>query len=230
MGRKIVFMSGTIGSESVFASTFRVPKAGRLYIDVPSPFDPMKSPIILDPVGSMNYANINDTLPHMVKKVAEIMRKHKNDKGIVHTGNYATLDYLVTHLPQKLIARALYPAPPSIGNDEVIKQHEAAAGPSVIMSPSLTHGIDLYDNLSRWQVIVKLSWPSLKDVRIKEIADKFPLRYVNMMLQELVQASWRSTRSDSDSSVTYILDKSARYWIRRHAKLLAKSFIDRIVV
>jgi ATP-dependent DNA helicase DinG len=42
---------------------------------------------------------------------------------------------------------------PEIQRDEVIYQHENSIRPTVLISPSLHTGLDLKDNLSRFQII-----------------------------------------------------------------------------
>jgi hypothetical protein len=53
-------------------------------------------------------------------------------------------------------------------NQFILKKHMQSKEPTVIISPSLTTGIDLKDDLSRFQIIVKLPFMSLSDPRVKK--------------------------------------------------------------
>ena len=52
---------------------------------------------------------------------------------------------------------------PEIQRDEVIYQHENSIRPTVLISPSLHTGLDLKDNLSRFQIITKVLYPNKSD-------------------------------------------------------------------
>ena len=83
-------------------------------------------------------------------------------------------------------------------------------GPAVLISPSAFEGIDLSDDLSRFQIIVKAPFPSLGDKRMKFILDKYPEIYEIITIQKLVQGAGRSVRSPDDYAKTYILDQNAQ--------------------
>jgi ATP-dependent DNA helicase DinG len=48
-----------------------------------------------------------------------------------------------------------------IQRDEVIAEHVNSTKPNVLISPSLYTGLDLKDDLSRFQIIVKVPYPDL---------------------------------------------------------------------
>jgi ATP-dependent DNA helicase DinG len=57
---------------------------------------------------------------------------------------------------------------PEVQRDEIIKKNINATKPTVLISPSLHLGLDLKDDLSRFQVITKVPYPSLGDRWINE--------------------------------------------------------------
>ena len=74
-------------------------------------------------------------------------------------------------------------------NEDILFEHFAVKDPTVLVSPSLSYGIDLKDELARFQIIVKLPYLPLSDKRIKKIFDTDKDWYENRMLNTLVQAS-----------------------------------------
>ena len=90
-------------------------------------------------------------------------------------------------------------------------------------------GLDLKGDLGKWQIIIKLPYPSLGGKRIKKLFEEDPGWYRMRMLISLVQACGRCTRSSEDESVTYILDGLSAKTIIDCKKILPKHFIDRIV-
>ena len=83
---------------------------------------------------------------------------------------------------------------------------------TVLVSPSMTEGVDLKDDLSRFQVMIKVPYPDLADTRIsrrKELEEKMklrPLSYVYKTAIVIIQAIGRSVRTETDYAVTFTLD------------------------
>ena len=55
--------------------------------------------------------------------------------------------------------------------DEVITKHIDSTEPTVLISPSLHLGLDLKDDLSRFQIIVKVPYGNLGDRWIHHFVD-----------------------------------------------------------
>src|SRR5947209_19369202 len=64
--------------------------------------------------------------------------------------------------------RRLLVTDPEIQRDEVIAEHVNSTKPTVLISPSLHTGLDLKDDLSRFQVITKVPYPNIGDRWINE--------------------------------------------------------------
>jgi len=52
--------------------------------------------------------------------------------------------------------------------EEVIKFHETSPHPTVLISPSMMEGVDLADDMSRFQILCKVPFPYLGDAAIKK--------------------------------------------------------------
>ena len=220
----VFFMSATILDTVGFAKSIGLKKENTAIIKVEPDFPPEKSPIIYSPCGKMNYNKIDETIPNIIEKVREILNSHPNEKAIIHTGNYKIAHAIYDGLKDKrLIIKNQ-----GENNEAIIKKHTQSKEPTVLISPSLTTGVDLKDELSRFQIIVKLPFMSLSDTRIKkknEIDDEW---YVCEMFRSFVQAAGRSTRSADDWSTTYVLDSSFYYWVNKYKKWFSKNFLQRI--
>ena len=222
--KHVVLMSATILSPRLYCEELGITKDEVGIIRVDSSFDPKKSPIFAIPAGSMNYNDLNKTLPKIIPIIQEILNKYPNEKGIIHTGNYKIAEYIYQHInDNRLLMKLGFKT-----NEMLLHEHELSTN-SVLVSPSLNTGTDLKDDLSRFQIIVKMPFISLGDRRIKQKADLDRDWYICEMLKALVQASGRSTRSESDYSDTYVLDSKFSYWIQTYYQWLPKSFIKRII-
>lgn len=221
---KIFFMSATILDAVGFSKNLGLKKEETAIIKIEPDFPPHKSPIIYKPCGYMNYNKIESTIPKIIQSVTEILNNHPNEKAIIHTGNYR-------------IAQAIYDGVNSNRliikqegetNETIIKKHTQSKEPTVLISPSLTTGVDLKDELSRFQIIIKLPFMSLSDKRVSKKIETDNDWYVCEMFRTLIQAAGRSTRSQDDWSTTYVLDSSFYSWVNKYKKWFSKNFLQRI--
>ena len=222
-GKKILLLSATIIDHKHFAKSLGI--EDYVYIEAESQFDPVKSPIYISTKYKLNYKNIESALPHVIKQIEDICNQHENQKGIIHTHTQSICEAIKSKLSDN--ARFLF-REENATNEDILFEHFAVKDPTVLVSPSLSYGIDLKDELARFQIIVKLPYLPLSDKRIKKIFDTDKDWYENRMLNTLVQASGRATRSVKDHSITYILDGCVADALVRTKHKLPKHFLDRI--
>jgi hypothetical protein len=114
-------------------------------------------------------------------------------------------------------------------NEKLLRKHSRSKEATVLVSPSLTTGADLKDDMSRFQIIVKLPWPSLVDKRVKKKIEDDSDWYATEIFKTLIQATGRSTRSENDWSITYVLDSSFYHWVYKFKHWFNKYFLKRII-
>ena len=155
------------------------------------------------------------------------MHIHSNDKGIIHTTSYEQLNFIKENL-SKMNSRRLILTDPEIQRDEVIKEHIDSKKPTVLISPSLHTGLDLKDNLSRFQIITKVPYPNIADKWTSEKRKINEEWYYWQTALRLVQAYGRSVRSKDDWAKTYVLDAAFNYFVRMNVNILPKWFVSAI--
>jgi len=219
---QVVLMSATIIDHKKFAKNLGIEKYE--YIEVDSNFDPLQSPIYISKDNSINYSNKHVVLPKIAKQISELCEIYRDNKGIIHTHSLDITQLLQKYLKDK---RFLFRSEIKT-NDEILNKHYNSAEPTVLVSPSLTHGVDLRDDLARFCIIVKLPYPPLSNKRIKKLFDVDKDWYENQMLNVLVQMCGRATRSKSDFSKTYILDGNSFRVLPKVKSKLPQHFFSRI--
>jgi Rad3-related DNA helicase len=112
-------------------------------------------------------------------------------------------------------------------NESIIKQHFESSEPTVLVSPSMAFGVDLKEDLARFQILLKAAYMPLNDERIKRLLKEDPEWYMNKMLNNLIQACGRGVRTKNDKCNTYILDGSITDAVIRSAKKLPRYFLAR---
>ena len=110
----------------------------------------------------------------------------------------------------------------------MIAEHIKSTEPTVLISPSLYTGLDLKDNLSRFQIIVKVPYPDLGDRWINEKRKINEQWYIWQTTLRLVQGYGRSIRSKEDSAITYVLDSGFENIVKRNENILPDWFTEAI--
>lgn len=220
---KVLLMSATIIDPNTFAKTLGI--TDYAYVEMPSTFDASKAPIVVSSKYRMNRANWEKLMPTFKSIIEQICNKHKNDKGIIHTHNMDITNYMKQNLKgDRFLVREQ-----GVDNQEILTQHINASSNTVLVSPSMTHGVDLKDDLARFQIIVKAPYLPLNSKRIKKLFDQNSQWYVNRMLTTVIQAAGRGIRSKDDHCITYILDGNIVQSILDNADKLPKYFLKRFI-
>jgi ATP-dependent DNA helicase DinG len=219
---KVLLMSATIVDHVKFAKNLGIEEYE--YIEADSSFESNKSPIYISTKHKLNYTNLNEKLPLIAEQIKQICKMHENVKGIIHTHTMNIANLLKKYLGEN--DRFLFRDKEST-NDMILSEHFESSNPTVLVSPSLTYGIDLKDEMGRFCIVVKLPYLPLSDKRIKKIFENDKIWYNNAMLNGLVQMCGRCTRSENDFSDTYILDGNIEQIVLKNKDKLPKYFLDR---
>lgn len=220
---RVVLMSATIIDHANYAKSLGI--KDYKYIEVDSTFSPKKSPIYCSDKFPLSYKTMDRNLPKVIDMAVSISDKHNNEKGIIHTYTFA----ITQKLKQKLHGKRFLYREEGVTNEDILSEHGLRTDPTVLVSPSMAFGVDLKDDAARWQIIMKMPYSSLASKRIKKLAELDPRWYTRKMLTSFVQMCGRSTRSEEDHSVTYVLDGSIINIMQRCRDLLPKYFLQRFI-
>jgi ATP-dependent DNA helicase DinG len=228
-GSKNLIMSATILNDKAFCRSVGLNHDEAKFVHVGSDFPLENRPIYPLNIEYLNYGNLHsvETMSKISRAVDNLMSTHKNDKGIIHTTSYDQLAFIQNNI-SKENARRLLVTDPEIQRDEVILQHTSTSKPTVLISPSLHTGLDLKDELSRFQIIAKVPYPNKSDrwTDAKRKADEE--WYYWQTALRLVQAYGRSVRSKEDWAKTYVLDSAFGYFIRKNRTVLPTWFVQAV--
>ena len=228
LGRKVIFMSATILDANTFAASLGIPVDQYDKISIPSPFSPENRPIVRSGIGSMSASNINNTLPKLKKAIQAILDEHPNEKGIIHCHTYRIARFLKYNIKSRKYAKRIL-IHNSDDRDAILKKHMSSKEPTVLLSPSMTEGVDLKGDLSKFQVICKIPYPYLGDPIIKKRMNKNKGWYSLQTAKSIVQSCGRSVRSSSDTAITYILDSDWERFYSKNRKIFPKDFKSALV-
>ena len=98
---------------------------------------------------------------------------------------------------------------------------------AVLMGPSLLEGLDLKDDISRFQIFFKVPYPHLGNPLIKAKMQTSNEWYDWKTGISIMQGVGRSVRSEDDWAITYILDACFRSLINKQG-FFPPSFTERV--
>jgi len=211
---RALLLSATVLNADTFLRGLGVAPEVAAVVRVDSTFPPARRPLQLRPVARLTRHHLEKDLPLLTAEVAEIMRDHEGEKGVIHTHTYRLSNAILRSLPADLRARVVTHFD-AAGREAALEAHLQRPEPTVLMSPSMTEGIDLIGDLARWQIICKLPFPYLGDAQVKARSDLEPDWYTWRTCLTLVQAYGRAVRSEEDHAVTYLLDADAPRFLQR---------------
>lgn len=218
---KVLLMSATIIDPENYAKSLGI--TDYEYIELPSAFDASKAPIYCMSKYKMNRDNWLKLMPTFKQIIDQICEQHKDHKGIIHTHNMDITNYMRENLKGN---RFLF-REDGVDNQSILDMHMQSPYNTVLVSPSMTHGVDLKDDLARFQVIVKAPFLPLNSKRIMKLFKADAQWYANKMLTTVIQASGRGVRTKDDHCATYILDGCIVSSILDNANKMPKYFLKR---
>jgi Rad3-related DNA helicase len=223
----ILMMSATILSPKIVMNSLGISSEDAIYYKMPNHF-PVKNRLIhLEPCGSLNHKNKMDTFPKLIQSVDDICSRHAGQKGIIHTHNFEIAELLMREC--KLSGRFLYQKR-FIDKDEMLKAHTNGTD-TVIVAPAMHEGLDLIDDLSRFQIICKVPYPNqIDNPQLKERVKLSWDYYIWLTALKMVQCYGRSIRHDNDYATTYILDSDFSKFLDWSVDMLPDWFLEALQV
>jgi len=215
----VIIMSATILDFDVFRRTLALEHEACECLAVPSDFPVKNRPIFYRPLGSMNFRNKGDTLPKIAEALDKLLRARPDQKGLIHTNSYEMNRILTNALTIAGHRNRIITHRPG-GAEGAIEQHTMSSAPTVLCSPAMIEGLDLRDDLSRFQVVVKVPYPNFTDPYVAARKGLDSSWYAWQTAMRLIQATGRSVRSETDFAETYIVDSDFRAFRQRSRHLL----------
>jgi len=220
----VIMMSGSILDKSMFSYINGISEKFTTYFDIDSDFKLKNRPIYyMSGVGKMTYSQKFNTFENQLVLIKKILKKHKKQKGIIHCGTYEIANWLKEHITDK---RLLFHD--SENRDEILKKHINSKSQTILVSPSMVSGVDLKDDISRFQIILKIPFPFLGSEKIKQRMKTNKHWYNWKTVVDFIQMYGRSIRSVDDYADTYVLDDSFSDLLRYNSDIIPRYISDAI--
>jgi len=223
-----MFMSATIDHKS-FCENMGLEEADVAFIDTPnSPFPIENRSVEFLNVKRLSYNSTESDEIEVIHTIDRILNEHSQERGLILTSSISRSQKILRHLSPKNAKRVrICHSRNKDGKtqDEIIDEHSKDPI-GVLLSSSLWEGVDLKDELSRFQIIAKAPYPNYTEKRIRAKMKKFPLWYNSQTLTKILQGFGRSIRSEEDWAKTYVLDSAVNNVFFMAQRMIPRAYYD----
>jgi ATP-dependent DNA helicase DinG len=226
--QKVLLMSATVLDPTQFCKDLGITVEEAAFIDLPSNFPIQNRPIfdVSSVIGPINYKTMDIVKPKIVKTIEQLLALHTGEMGIIHVPSYDLAQYIVDNVDTNRLV-----LPKGASKEKVIKKftdNKFKDKDKVLISPSLSEGIDLKGDLGKFSIICKAPFASLGDPFIKKRSTMDSQWYQIETLRKFIQSCGRITRSADDITATYILDPAIYNLMIRNRRFVPDWFFNSI--
>jgi Rad3-related DNA helicase len=228
----VMLMSATLICPFQTAEDLGIPAGNFGAVCLPSSFDPRRSPVYVYPVADNSFKMQEQNYPILLGEIIKAVNLRPKVRILIHAVSYKQADKLVRDLNRLVKGRAVIGHERGVASKNKAKAEYRLRPNSIMVSPSMARGENLYDDLLRFQIIMKMPFGNLGD---KQISQRLygttggKRWYLINTIRETVQMEGRGMRHANDWAETLILDaKFISVW-QEGAELFPKYFRDRMV-
>jgi len=216
-----IMMSATILDPVVFMKEKGLGHLPYTYIELPNIIPAEQRPIFYYPTTKVGHQRTN--YKKLVNRIDEILQFHSNQKGIIHTSNFILakqIQQMSSYSSSRLMVQTK-----ETDRTELISKFMSTSESKVLVSPSITTGVDLPDDMARFAIFAKVPFPNLANKRVREKMNTSKW-YEWTTVCELVQGSGRTIRHKEDYGVTYILDSNFGWFYNQNKNTFPRWWRD----
>ncbi len=235
MADKFLFMSSTILDKDSYCHDLGIDPKKTAFISIPSEFPEDNRPVMYMPIIKMTYGWDADTAVQrterrkMIQRIVQLCTEiHQGESGVIHTGSFQVAKWLVQELSGLIPHQIMHHNPESgYTRDQVINDFQEDDGmPKLLISPSVTEGLDLKGDKGRFAIFAKVPYPYLGDAWVKKRMSLSNTWYSIQALIAIIQGGGRVVRSPEDWGHVYILDTSWEGLYRRAKHMIPQWWKD----
>jgi Rad3-related DNA helicase len=193
-----------------------------VFVEAESIIPSERRPVVLESKMNMSYAHQEANLPKLADYIRKLLTRHEGERGFIHItyGMIRGLRHLLADEPRLIWHTS---------EDKLTKyQQYRKTENAVLMAAGMYEGVDLPQDMGRFQLITKVPWPSLADPAIKFMADSDEEWYGWEAAKLILQATGRICRGPEDYGVTYICDSTFDRLFTRYREFFPQWYADAV--
>lgn len=226
-GDKRLLMSGTIYSKDLYCRLSGLKPEETCFIKIGSSFPKENRPIYLKPDYTVDtsHKTWDKNFKKMIENIRTVMGVFKDDKGLIHAPSY--LAGLTLYNALKDTGRVIKHDKDNF--QQTLFDFYESDEPLILISPTCQQGVDMKGDRSRFQIILRVPYPSTTDkLMAKKVKEDFPY-YNYQALITFGQQIGRINRSEDDFGATILMDSRFNQFIARNKGVLPKWLLDAII-
>jgi len=226
----VVFLSATILNAKTFTKSLGIKDGEYAALRVGSNFPIENRPIITDYAGRFvgGKAKMSDWIGKMVNKIEEIANRYEKHRGIIHTHSFEIQKAITERLSTKTRNRLTQQFDYQNKTDMIVAHGKKQS--SIIIAPAMHEGVDLKDDLSRFQILCKVPFANFYDNKQLSARMEIDREYYDYItILKIVQSVGRSVRSETDWADTYIIDESFERVYRNNVSSFPTWFKESVI-
>jgi len=216
-GKKVLLMSGTIYNKDQYCASLGLSPEEVHFMRIGSSFPVENRPIIIKPKYLVNtsHARWHENLPQIAENIRAILEIFHDVKGLIHAPSYAAGQQLAneigdpriwTHKPENFLTE--------------LEKFFGSKENGVFLSPVCQQGVDFKEDRARFQIVVRVPYPSISSDFVSYKVEKDFAWYNYQALVTFGQQLGRVNRSEKDYGVTFLLDDRFARFISRNNSYL----------
>lgn len=219
----VVLLSGTWYGKEVSCREIGIDPALCNYITIDSDF-PAENRVTCLPTDQtldMSHKNWESNLPRLAKQIRTIMDNHKGQKGLCHVNSYNKAWQLAKEIKSSRVIV-------HVSDDFHEKFKEFCnSKDGVLVTPSCVEGVDLKDDLCRFNILTTLPYPSAAEGWYQRLLAKAGWNVYNVhTMRQVGQALGRGVRHNKDFCTNYLMDSRFTAFLRKMSSVLPKWFLE----
>jgi len=204
-----------------------------VYVTMDSPFDKARRPIYYlgNKIGKLTAKEMSGNLPKAIDEIIRIAGMYPDERGLLHCTSFKNVTSISNMLNMSDIADRMIYHTNMTDRNELVSMMMLGQTPkdSIVVSPSLTRGVDLKYDRCRFNIIFKTPYANTLDKRIRIRSSDFRW-YSTLALREVIQSYGRGMRAENDECATFVLDAGFRGLVNGVAKKSVPNWFREAIV
>lgn len=223
-GERVLIMSATLLNPQEISRSTGIAESEYAYFRSDEAYDAERRPVYFSPSSPpIIHSMMEEAMPWLADAIGLLLEEYPDDKGLIHTSSVKLAKYIKTNTddPDDRLVLAH-------GRDRLFRYnyHTTSPEPTVLLSPSMTEGVDLKGDLARFIVLSKCPFMSLGDKHTARRAKIDSDWYKTHAVRQIIQACGRGTRDADDSCDIYVLDSKVADLLYECEEIVPQWFWD----
>lgn len=221
---RVILVSATIREKTM--SLLGLSRSDYDMIEQDSSFPVSRRPVIHVPTARMTHTAKDHDVRTWLRRIDQIIGGRQDRKGIIHSVSYKRKNDILSQSKYRL--QMLHNSN-SEQTAEIVAQYKKSSAPRILISPSVSTGLDFPYTECEYQIIAKVPFPDQRSAILKARTKRDREYPYYLAMQELVQAVGRGMRAEDDRCETIVIDDSFQWFVKRYKRFAPSWFLRAIV-